>query len=74
MAANIVEGRNETAFDFLVGYDGRRVVEGFVKVSLPFAASVSTEYPLEVLGKIVPADSGETLALEGVTIHQLVSR
>jgi tetratricopeptide (TPR) repeat protein len=74
MAANIVEGRNETAFDFLVGYDGRRVVEGVIRVNLPFAASVSTEYPLEVLGKITPADSGGGLALEGVTIHQPVIR
>jgi tetratricopeptide (TPR) repeat protein len=74
MAANIAEGQNETSFIFLVGYDGRSVLEGSVDVILPFAASISTEYPLEVLGKITPINSGDGLALEGVTIHQSVSR
>ncbi|MDR1362671.1 MAG: tetratricopeptide repeat protein [Spirochaetaceae bacterium] len=74
MAANIAEERNGTAFDFLIGYDKRRSVEGIVKVNLPFAASISPEYPLEVLGKIIPADApilADAPMLEGITIHQL---
>jgi hypothetical protein len=74
MAVNIVEGQNETSFDFLVGYDGRRVVEDIIKVSLPFAISVDPDYPLEVLGKIVPINSSGGFAIEGVTIHQPIVR
>ncbi|MDR0382555.1 MAG: tetratricopeptide repeat protein [Spirochaetaceae bacterium] len=74
MAANIVNERTETSFDFLVGYDGRRVVEGVVRVVLPFAASVSPDYPLEVLGKILPVNSGEAMEFEGITIHQHLVR
>jgi tetratricopeptide (TPR) repeat protein len=74
MAANIAEGQNETSFDLLIGYDGRRVVEGVVKVNLPFAASIDPERPLEVLGKILsvgpPVNPSEAVSLEGVTIHQ----
>ncbi|MDR1147967.1 MAG: tetratricopeptide repeat protein [Spirochaetaceae bacterium] len=71
MAANIDEGQDETSFDFLIGYDKRRSIEGIVKVNLNFAADINPEYPLEVLGKIVPVELPEALRLEGVTIHQL---
>ncbi|MDR0409071.1 MAG: tetratricopeptide repeat protein [Spirochaetaceae bacterium] len=71
MAADITAEQNETLFNFLIGYDKRRSVEGIVKVRLPFVADINLEYPLEVLGKIVPADAPETLSLEGITIHQL---
>jgi tetratricopeptide (TPR) repeat protein len=74
MAANIAEGQNETSFDLLIGYDGRRVVEGVVKVTLPFAASIDPERPLEILGKIMdanlPVNPSQAVMLEGVTIHQ----
>jgi tetratricopeptide (TPR) repeat protein len=71
MAANIVGKQNEASFDFLIGYDKRRSVEGIVRVNLNFAADISPDYPLEVLGKIVPTELPEVLRLEGVTIHQL---
>lgn len=69
-AANIVMGQAETTFDFLIGYDKRRAVEGIVKVRLPFAANIDPERPLEVLGRIVPLDTPEALRLEGITVHQ----
>ena len=69
--ANIIIGEAETTFDFLIGYDKRRAVEGIVRVTLHFAANIDPDYPLEVLGRIVPLDSPGAIALEGITIHQL---
>ncbi|MDR2097585.1 MAG: tetratricopeptide repeat protein [Spirochaetaceae bacterium] len=73
MAANIEAGQNETSFDFLIGYDKRRVIEGIVKVSMPFAAAIDPERPLEVLGKIMPQGLTGDLQVEGITIHQPVT-
>jgi tetratricopeptide (TPR) repeat protein len=70
-AANIVAGQAETTFDLLIGYDKRRSIEGIVRVALPFAANIDPEYPLEVLGRIVPLDTPEAVSLEGITVHQL---
>jgi hypothetical protein len=70
-AANIVAGQAETTFDFLIGYDKRRSIEGIVRVVLPFAANIDPEYPLEVLGRIVPLNTPEAISLEGITVHQL---
>ncbi|MDR0663053.1 MAG: tetratricopeptide repeat protein [Spirochaetaceae bacterium] len=73
MAANIVEGHDETSFDFLIGYDKRRVVEGIVKVWMPFAAAIAPERPLEVFGRIEPSDAPGGFGMEGITIHQPVT-
>lgn len=69
-AANIVTGQAETAFDFLIGYDKRRTIEGKVRIRLPFAANIDPERPLEVLGRIVPVDAPEAISMEGITVHQ----
>jgi hypothetical protein len=73
MAANIAEGHDETSFDFLVGYDKRRVVEGIVKVRMPFAAAIDPGRPLEVLGRIEPSDTPGGFSMEGITIYQPVA-
>jgi tetratricopeptide (TPR) repeat protein len=71
MATNI-EIRDEfTGFDFLVGYDTRRSLEGIVHVVFDKALSLNSERPLEVLGRIVPLGSAENaVRLEGVAIYQ----
>jgi len=67
MATNIEVTDGQTRFDFLVGYDTRRVLEGIVRVTFNVPVSINSERPLEVLGKIKPdAD----IVLEGVAIYQ----
>lgn len=72
MATKLETLENSTSFDFLVGYDTRRSLEGIVPVSFGFAVPVNTERPLEALGKIVPVITAEgvSIRLEGVAIHQ----
>jgi tetratricopeptide (TPR) repeat protein len=68
MAANVQTVQNVTTFNFLVGYDTRKTMEGDVLVAFDHALSVNTERPLEVLGRIVPVSGG--IMLEGLAIHQ----
>jgi hypothetical protein len=76
MATNIETAGSGTAFDFLVGYDTRKTLEGIVPVVFDKAVSINSERPLEVLGKIrlvntgADAFSGGDIALEGVAIYQ----
>ncbi|MDR2133984.1 MAG: tetratricopeptide repeat protein [Treponema sp.] len=72
MATNAETLQNMTSFDFLVGYDTRKTLEGIVPVVFDKAVSLNLERPLEVLGRIVPVnqESGAGIRLEGVAIHQ----
>ncbi len=56
-------------FDFLIGYEDNKVLLGIVPVSLDFAAKLSEDYPLEVLGKVVL--SQKSFGLKAISIHQL---
>jgi len=71
MATNVQTVGETTTFDFLVGYDTRTTLEGIVPVVFDRATALSTERPLEVLGRIMPAGSAESaIMLEGVAVHQ----
>ncbi|MDR2094429.1 MAG: tetratricopeptide repeat protein [Treponema sp.] len=71
MATNLVVQNNSTAFDFLVGYDTRKTLEGLVPVTFNFAIPVNTEQPLEVLGRIVPVlGGGQGIQIEGIALNQ----
>jgi tetratricopeptide (TPR) repeat protein len=72
MATNMDLLENLTAFDFLVGYDTRKTLEGIVPVVFDKTVSLNPERPLEVLGRIVPVstEKGPGIRLEGVAIHQ----
>jgi tetratricopeptide (TPR) repeat protein len=70
MAANITADANTTSFDLLIGYENRSNITGIVRALCPFAANLSSESPLELLGRIVPDSGGRTFNLEGVTLHQ----
>jgi hypothetical protein len=72
MATNMDILQNLTAFDFLVGYDTRKTLEGIVPVVFDKTISLNPEKPLEVLGRIVPlsTEQGVNIRLEGVAIHQ----
>jgi tetratricopeptide (TPR) repeat protein len=72
MATNVDALQNLTAFDFLVGYDTRKTLEGIVPVVFDKAVSLNPERPLEVLGRVVPVstDRGPGIRLEGAAIYQ----
>ena len=71
MATNIEVQDDLTSFDFLIGYDIRRTLEGIAPVVFDRAVAVSNERPLEVLGRITPIGPGErAIRLEGISIHQ----
>ncbi|MDR1635730.1 MAG: tetratricopeptide repeat protein, partial [Treponema sp.] len=76
MATNVESLPDRTAFDFLVGYETRKTMEGIVRVVFEQAAAINPEKPLEVLGRIIPVSNegspniGFTVELEVVAIHQ----
>jgi hypothetical protein len=70
MATNVRVTDEYTYFDFLVGYDTRRVLEGIVPVVFERPVAINPERPLEVLGKITLLPSYTDIRLEGVAIHQ----
>lgn len=75
MATNLDTGESATSFDFLVGYDTRRTLEGIVPVVFNFSAAVNTEKPLEVLGRVIPVAAGAdgqgpAIHLEGIALYQ----
>jgi tetratricopeptide (TPR) repeat protein len=72
MATNLVVEQNHTSFDFLVGYDTRRTMEGIVQVDYDFAIPVNTERPLEILGRVIPVSSERELkiTIQGIALNQ----
>jgi len=70
MATNIEVTEEHTRFDFLVGYDTRRTLEGIVQVIFDSPVSINSERPLEVLGRIKLASLYSDIALEGVAVYQ----
>ncbi|MDR0322885.1 MAG: tetratricopeptide repeat protein [Treponema sp.] len=70
MATNIEITDEYTRFDFLVGYDTRRSLEGIIPVFFYKPVAINNERPLEVLGKIKIVSSYSDISLEGVAIHQ----
>ena len=72
IAANLEIGQNNTSFDFLVGYDTRRSLEGTVRVDFDFAIAVNPERPVEILGRIVPVntDKGISFRVHGIALNQ----
>jgi hypothetical protein len=68
MSSNLKITENEISFDFLVGYDDKKVLEGIIPVILNFGARIDSAFPIEVLGKLEKTESG--YFLEAVSIHQ----
>jgi tetratricopeptide (TPR) repeat protein len=69
-ATNVEVTDEYTRFDFLVGYDTRRTLEGIVPVVFNGPVSVNSERPLEVLGKITLSGPSMDIGLSGEAIHQ----
>jgi hypothetical protein len=72
IAGNLNVEQNHTSFDFLVGYDTRRTVEGIVRVDYDFAIPVNPERPVEILGRIIPisGEKGAEIRIAGIALNQ----
>ncbi|MDA8424910.1 MAG: tetratricopeptide repeat protein [Treponema sp.] len=70
MAANVRPQGNGLAFDFLVGYDEKKNLEGIVPSLAGGGIPVLVDRPLEVLG--VLRSSTGTVRLEVAAIHELL--
>ena len=70
MATNVEVTDEYTRFDFLVGYDTRKTLEGIVQVVFDKPIAINSERPLEVLGKIALESSFSGFWLEGEAVHQ----
>jgi tetratricopeptide (TPR) repeat protein len=72
IASNLNIEQNHTSFDFLVGYDTRRTVEGIVRVDYDFAIPVNPERPVEILGRIIPVigEKGAEIRIAGTALNQ----
>ena len=66
--SNLIISEEIISFDFLVGYDDEKVLEGIIPVTLNFGARIDSSFPIEVLGKIVTTSNG--IILEAVSVHQ----
>ncbi len=66
--SNLFISENIISFDFLVGYDDEKVLEGIIPVTLDFGARIDSSFPIEVLGKIVKTSNG--IIIEAVSVHQ----
>ena len=72
MASNLKVENNHTSFDFLVGYDTYRTMEGIVQVDYDFAIPVNPERPVEILGRVIPIsqDRGANIRIQGLALNQ----
>jgi tetratricopeptide (TPR) repeat protein len=68
MTANVVFRDDAILFDFLVGFEDGKVLEGKVPVEIPFTAVIEP-LPLELLAQVEPRDG--SFILVGKTLHFL---
>jgi len=66
--SNLVVTDNLIEFDFLVGYDDKKILEGIIPVTLNFGARIDSNFPIEILAKITKKDT--EYILEAVSVHQ----
>lgn len=68
MATNFNNTSNSMDFDFLVGYDMKKSLEGIVPVHFDAIFLIDSEKPLSILGKI--SIKNKILSIEGLSVHQ----
>jgi hypothetical protein len=67
--SNVMEKGTEILFDFLVGYQDNRILEGIVPVRIAFPVDLDPFFPIELLARVTIVHAG--LRLEGISIHRL---
>ena len=68
MAANVRRETGEVAFDFLVGYQEKKRLEGLVPATM-IGAEVPVDRPLEILATLRFADGA--LSMDCIAIHEM---
>ncbi|MDP3176285.1 MAG: hypothetical protein Q8M76_00190, partial [Spirochaetaceae bacterium] len=68
MAANVAEERGKTEFDFLVGYEEKKRLEGIARASAE-GIPIPVDRPLEILA--VARATPDGARLEVVAVHEL---
>jgi len=68
IVSNVSITDNGASFEFLLGYDSPRTVDGIVPVVFGHAIPMP-DGPVEVLGRIVPIDGESRIMLDGVAIR-----
>ncbi len=71
--SNISIGDIAITFDFLVGYEDEKILEGIVPVHLEFAAKLNPMFPVEILGK-VEVEGGKLKSIKGISLHELAPK
>lgn len=68
--SNLVISEKEIRFDFLVGYQDQKVLEGIVSARLGFATSMDPAFAYELIGKLVLRKT-EGFDLDVISIHKM---
>jgi hypothetical protein len=69
VATNVITNELITTFDFLIGYDTYRIIDGIVPVFFNRYVSFNINKPIELIGIILVANDG-TISIEGIEIIQ----
>jgi len=70
-ARNLDRQPNATSFDLLVGdYDTRRILEGIARVDYNFAIPINPDFPVEILGRVIPVSGQMGFRIQGIAINQ----
>jgi hypothetical protein len=69
--SNLVSDDNSVDFDFLVGYDSGKVLEGIIPVHFDFYTTINTSLPVELIGRLELKEGKPVLT--GVSIHTIIS-
>jgi len=70
MATNIANSNSGTRFDFLVGYNTRRALEGIVDVMFDNIIFLNSEHPVELTGYIMLNTKDDSFYIKGLSIKQ----
>ena len=69
---NLKITEKEISFDFLVGYQDQKVLEGIIPAKLDFSAKVEPSFAYEILAQIIPTTGNEkAFSLKITSLHEL---
>lgn len=68
--SNVKITDKEISFDFLVGYQDQKVLEGILRARMNFSSKVDPAFAYEVIGKIVPIGD-KSIELKITSLHEL---
>lgn len=69
---NIRVFETSVSFDFLVGYETGKVLQGIINVNADFPADLDEEFTYDILAQIVVAPERDVIELEAVTLRNYI--